>query len=358
VANAGGEAVTEGATLIVRGDGVATDCRTAADAPVSAVIDEFELWRRLGVVGRSGESERLYSPAMLADLVGVPLVAVRRWERRGALRPTKRLNRLALYDFSEARVARLLAELLAATGKLDAVDRVVDQLGRRHPGIERPLTELSLVVEGGGLLVRDGASLSEPGGQKRLEFDRAPAGECADSDGDSGAAVLTLRVPADDEEPPAVDAARGVAGELRDRGELLAAIEAQRLAMLEHGASAEDHFALAEMLYEAGDAAASRERYYTALELDADYLEARVNLGCVLGELGAPLLAIASFRGALETHPDYADAHYQLAVMLDRHGDPDEAAEHWRRFLGVAPDSPWADEARRRLGVSIETTAD
>jgi tetratricopeptide (TPR) repeat protein len=295
---------------------------------------------------------------MLAELVGVPLAAIRRWERRGALRPTKRLNRLALYDFSEARVARLLAELLAATGKLDAVDRAVDQLGRNSPSVPRPLAELSLVVEGGRLLLRDGDALSEPGGQKRLEFDRDPASDTADEGDDALVSVFALHASSDSDEVPAIDEARGMAGELRDRGELLGAIEAQRLAMLGGAASAEDHFTLAEMLYEAGDAAASRERYYAALELDGDYLEARVNLGCVLGELGAPLLAIASFRGALETHPGYADAHYQLAVMLDRHGDADEAAVHWRRFLEVAPDNPWADEARRRLGIPTETAAD
>ncbi|MGL4512323.1 MAG: tetratricopeptide repeat protein [Lacipirellulaceae bacterium] len=355
VSEAGGEVVSSGATLVVLGDGVAAgEPRSDADAPVSAVVDEVELWARLGAVGHPGNANRLYSPAMLADLVAVPLAAVRRWERRGALLPTKRINRLALYDFGEARLARLLAELLATTGKLDAVDRALDELGRRYPALVRPLAELNLVVGEGGLLVRDGDSLTEPGGQKRLDFDSTDAEELEDSGDGVARGVLPMPIAS----PPVADEARGMAGELHDRGDVRGAIEAQRLALLGGTVAADDHFTLAEMLYAAGEPGAARERYYAALELDGEYLEARVNLGCVLGELGEPQLAIAAFRGALETHEGYADAHYQLAVALDRTGEPDEGARHWRRFLEVAPDSPWGDEARRRLGLPSDDRGD
>jgi len=61
-------------------------------------------------------------------------------------------------------------------------------------------------------------------------------------------------------------------------------------------------------------------------------------------------LAEAAFRGALEYHPDYADAHYHLARLLDAANRRDEAARHWRLFMSLAPDSPWVDEARERIG--------
>ena len=63
------------------------------------------------------------------------------------------------------------------------------------------------------------------------------------------------------------------------------------------GPSAEACFALAELLYRVGDVSAARERYYMALELDEDYVEARANLGCVLAEQGQPDLAVAAFQG-------------------------------------------------------------
>jgi len=41
--------------------------------------------------------------------------------------------------------------------------------------------------------------------------------------------------------------------------------------------------------------------------------------------------------------------HYHLARTLDDLGRQKEAGAHWRRFIELAPDSPWADEARERL---------
>jgi tetratricopeptide (TPR) repeat protein len=86
-----------------------------------------------------------------------------------------------------------------------------------------------------------------------------------------------------------------------------------------------------------------------AIELDADYVEARANLGCVLAELGQQELAAAAFEGALQRHGEYPDAHYHLARILCDLSRAAEAEPHWRAFLELAPESPWADEARRRL---------
>jgi tetratricopeptide (TPR) repeat protein len=116
------------------------------------------------------------------------------------------------------------------------------------------------------------------------------------------------------------------------------------------GPNAETNFALAELLYRVGDLPAARERYACALEIDEHYVEARANLGCVFAELGQVDLAVAAFRGTLAHHSDYADAHYHLAQLLDKLGEEAEAIVHWRRFLELTPESPWAETARGRLG--------
>ena len=113
-------------------------------------------------------------------------------------------------------------------------------------------------------------------------------------------------------------------------------------------------FQLAELLYRTGDLAAARERYYIAIELDEDYVEARANLGCLLAELGQLDLAVAAFEGALRFHRDYPDAHYHLAKTLDELGQPETAEPHWYAFVALAPDNPWADEARARLGGDVD----
>ena len=42
--------------------------------------------------------------------------------------------------------------------------------------------------------------------------------------------------------------------------------------------------------------------------------------------------------------------HINHARTLDELGRRDLAEEHWQAFAAQAPDSPWADEARSRLG--------
>ena len=142
---------------------------------------------------------------------------------------------------------------------------------------------------------------------------------------------------------------RHAALDLQDEGHPAEALELWRAVLLAGPASAEDHFLAADLLYQLGDLAAARERYYMAIETDEEYDEARANLGCVLTELGDPRLAADAFRGALAHNSDFADAHYHLAHLLEQLEQPVEAREHWQAYLHLAPESSWAEEARERL---------
>ncbi|MEX0978386.1 MAG: O-linked GlcNAc transferase, partial [Pirellulales bacterium] len=139
------------------------------------------------------------------------------------------------------------------------------------------------------------------------------------------------------------------AEQLEDEGNLNAATEMVRAALAAGGPRAEVCFQLAELLYQLHDLPAARERYYMAIELDEDYVEARANLGCVLAELGERELAVSALEGALAFHDDYADAHYHLGRTLDEMSRFEQALPHWEAFVRLAPSSPWADEARERL---------
>ena len=274
---------------------------------------------------------------MLASVTGVPLSAIRRWERRGYLQPQFERQRLSCFDFSEVTVAQRLAEVLSVAGSLASVDRLVDGLKRAYPEVERPLMTTPLVVEAGKIFVRDGETLAEPGGQLLIDFD---------TDTEEMPSILSIgRSAADDDRDAAMD--------LHDGGAIEEAIETLRLAMLRTSASADDHFTLGEWLYEAGQREAARERFYASLELDAEHVEARVNLACLLAEQGQTELAVAAFRGTLESHPFYTDAHFHLAVTLQRAGQSEAANEHYRRFLEIAPESPWAEQARVELKESV-----
>lgn len=314
--------------------------QTIADAARSGVecISESELWRRLGLVESDQGVRRLYSPGMLADLIDAPVAAVRRWARRGAIRPACWVQRLAYFDFEEARVAQLLAELLRQGHTLSAIDAHVDRLASAYPAHERPLAELPLVVENGELLIRGEEPLRDVSGQRRLDFD--------DLQHDDVEEPVVLKLTAAEPQPLGQ---RELAWRLYDDGRIADAIEAFRLALLESPPTSEDHFVLAEWLYAAGQSMPARERYYAALEVDPEHLEARVSLGCVLSDLGEQELAVAAIRGAIDQHEGYADAHFHLARIHERQGDHGAAEPHWRRFLEIAPESPWAQEARDGL---------
>lgn len=328
------------------------ELRAAVEQGTVRVITETQLWQRLGFVEGEQNIHRHYTPAMLADLLGVPVSVIRRWHRRGLITPVREVRKLPYFDFQEVATARRLAELLAAGVSPQAIEKKLAALGRLLPDIERPLAQLSVIVEGKQLLLRQGDGLIESGGQLRFDFEaaaaqpsgdtaRLPAPKATPSPGSRRANLSSLATP---------EEMRTLAAEFEDEGELDLAADMYRAALAAGGPNADICFSLAETLYRLGELGAARERYYMAIELDEDYVEARANLGCVLAETEQRELAVAAFQGALAYHPDYADAHYHLARTLDELGRREEAEVHWRAFLELTVDSPWAAAASERLG--------
>ncbi len=348
--------------------------RQAVEAGTIEVIRESQLWARLGLVEASSEIHRLYTPAMLAELLRVPVAVIRRWHRRGLIVPVREVRRLPYFDFQEVATARRLAELLAAGMSPAAIERKLEAMARWLPDVARPLAQLSVIVRGREILLRQGDGLIEPGGQLRFDFEAAEAEaqdepfpladspQAAPAGAPAGHVRPGLRpepvpggIPTAVAEgkagPPSAHDLAAAAALLEEQGNLAEAAEMYRAAMAAGGPTPELCFQLAEVLYRMGDLAGARERYFMAIELDEDYVEARANLGCVLAETGQAELALAAFQGALAYHPEYADVHYHLARLLDRLDRPREAEAAWRAFLDLAPDSPWADQARNRLGL-------
>lgn len=316
--------------------------QTRIDSGEVQVMHETELWQRLGLVDSEQDVRRLYTPALLAELVGVEASVIRRWHRRGLIQPAREVHRLPYFDFAEVAVARRLAELTRAGASTQAIERAVEELQRHAPQVDRPLAELPTVVEGRQLLLWRDDVLIEPGGQRRFDFDP----QDADEDSDASPDVMRL---AHSDAPPSPQQLLAQASECEEQGELAAAIELYRAALAAGGLTPEVCFLLAELLYRCGDLSAARERYSIAIELDEDFVEARANLACVLADLGEGELALAALDGALKFHPDYSDAHYHRARLLDDAGQRDEALAHWQRFLELSPDSPWGEEARERI---------
>lgn len=319
------------------------------------VISETQLWERLGFVDGDEDIQRLYTPAMVAELLKVPVSCIRKWHRKGLIQPLKEVHRLPYFDFQEVNTARRLAEMVEGGASPSRIKRNLEQLADFLPDIDRPLAQLSVIIEGKNVLLRRDDGVVEPNGQIRLDFDHAELEEQQEAEGDEDVRLL---FPTLDSLPEEVDYSNWsfedlveLACNLEDEGNIADAIEVYRTVLISFGPKAEINFQLAELLYRQGEIEAARERYYSAIELDEEFVEARANLGCVLSELGQDELAVAAFQGALEFHTRFPDVHFHLARTLDRLKRSDEAENHWREFLKMSPESSWAAEARERLKI-------
>ncbi len=323
--------------------------RQAVEAGTVEIVTETQLWQRLGLAGGGPDLHRLYTPAMLAELLGVSLAVIRRWHRRGLIVPACEVRRLPYFDFQEVATAQRLAQLLSAGVSPRAMEKKLAGLARWLPGIDRPLAQLSVIVQGKDILLRQGDGLIEPGGQFRFDFEAAEG-------------LPAERRFARRRRNPARRGRRRVASGLggsrcaawppswRKRASCPPPRRCIGRPWPPPAPAPKSASSWPNCSTALGDLPAARERYYMAVELDEDYVEARANLGCVLAETGQRELAVAAFEGALRYHAGYADAHYHLARTLDDMGRRGEAEEHWRLFLAMAPDSPWAAAARTRLG--------
>jgi len=333
---------------------------------------------------------RLYTVAMMADLLSVPQSAVRHWLRSGLLVPARRSGPIAWFAFPQLVAGRQLTRLLRAGLSLREIDTGLRGLAPDGvPDAGRDAERI--VTDGRRLSIRRDDRLLGAGGQMQLDFYAADLLATTDAGADApatvslawdsavagwpgtvahddwlparGARPATGRAAALSIDPAVIDpddpdggGGFSTAGELLDlaadleaAGALTEAAEALRAVLQAQGPTAQIVFMLAELLYRSGDLTAARERYYTAVELDADHLEARASLGCVLAELGDHELALAALEGVLRQEPDYADAHWHLAGVLMSVGRAAESRQHLRAFLRLAPESPWATSARERL---------
>lgn len=312
------------------------------------IIGETQLWQRLGLVEPEQQIHRLYTPAMLAQLLDLPLAVIRRWHRRGLISPVREFFKLPYFDFQEVVMARRLADLVAAGASPTAIETKLKQLAEFLPEMERRISQLAVIVEGKELLLRQGEGLVEPGGQLRIDFD-AITHQSTDDEPLENNSLRIDSVQKELEQLATPNDYLELANTLEEEERLDEAIEVFRSMILAFGPSAETCFQLGDLLLRIDDLAAARERYYMAIELDAELVEARASLGCVLQKEGNLPLAVSAFQGALECYPDYPDAHFHLARTYDQMGMNEDALDHWIRFLDLAPTSPWADEAKDQI---------
>jgi len=325
------------------------------------IVSESDWLRMLQLHNDSPEVRRLYTPAMLSQVLKIPVQVIRSWERAGLIRAEKKVFRLPYFSYQEVTAARRVSELLESGVTQQQLTRSLQVLKKYLPEPGRVLEQLELLSDHRQLVIRDQHGFLDPHTRQRLfDFSRPTGQKNAEGNGsddataesDSSADVISGRFLRFD--PP-----RGTEKTSTDwmvegcrKAEIAdstAAIRCFRQALRIRPDDAEAHFYLADSLYRLGKLEAALERYLAATEHDPEYLEAWNQIGCVYAELNKWNEALQAFDESLLVFPDFAESHWHKAETLRQIKRIPEAIVHWQEYLQLDQCGPWAELAVQRL---------
>jgi tetratricopeptide (TPR) repeat protein len=102
-------------------------------------------------------------------------------------------------------------------------------------------------------------------------------------------------------------------------------------------------------MYQLGRMDEAHEHFGAAVQFEPTNALAEFNLGCVLEQLGRTPEAISHLRHSVELLPSLADAHLNLALAYEKDGQAQNAVRHLSLYVRYEPNGPWADFARSRI---------
>ena len=149
------------------------------------------------------------------------------------------------------------------------------------------------------------------------------------------------------------DAHVGLGDARAAKGDVDGAVASYQKALLYNPGNPNVHMSLGKIYYaEKGLYYESVSSYKKAIDLDPQFLEARMGLGEVYEEKGLYEDAIREYRKVVELDPRHTGGLYNLALVYEK-VDPREAIAHWERYIQVAAPLPsekdWVDVARQHL---------
>jgi tetratricopeptide (TPR) repeat protein len=276
-----------------------------------------------------------YTRREVGRILGVEPSRLRYWERLKLVQPLARWGE-RFYSFGDLVALRALQHLTSNRVPALRVRRAVRLMEQQFGGSPMPLQELRFVEQGRDVLVvtpGSGRPFSPLKQQWVLPFD-----SCAPP-----AKVHSLTGPTpEDLFQTALD--------YETSSELLPqAVESYREALLLAPDWIDAHINLGVALYQLGRVEEARAEFFAAVQLDPLNGISRYNLGCVLEEQGQIDEAIGHLRRAARAMPAHADVHFNLALAYEKRGERRLARGEWIAYLRHAPTGPWADQARGHL---------
>jgi tetratricopeptide (TPR) repeat protein len=268
-------------------------------------------------------------------------------KRVAQLRRLDLLPRDSGYTFRDLLALRAASALLDAGASVRQIRQALEALRRANPGLQQPLVEVRLVLDGSRLLAQSDRVKFDPRtGQTVLDLDTPSLEKAAAATLVTGL-VRPLAPPVEQAETWFERASEWDA----DPAQWEEAIAAYRRVVAIDPTYAAAWNNLGLLLHRLGRLDEAGKAYESALDQDATCCEAVYNLGSLAEDRDDLDEAVRCYRRALQLSPDYADAHFNLAGALARGGRADEAIAHWQRYLELDSGSPWARIARAHLEV-------
>jgi tetratricopeptide (TPR) repeat protein len=260
------------------------------------------------------------------------------WERQKLVQPA------AVYGFRELVALRTLIKLRHSRVPPQQIRRAIQALIKKLRGVEDPLTELKLYVDGKKIRVElEGHSMEAESGQLLLDFDPAELSRLLEfRPKENSRAELNQRQAAEHWFQRGLDLeATGAPAQQ--------VIEAYEKAIELDSGSAGALVNLGTIYFNARNFTLAEHYYTRATETDPEYALAHFDLGNLCDERGDRARAQEHYLAALRIAPNYADAHYNIALLYQGARQPMKAARHWMAYLKLDPSSEWAAIARREL---------
>jgi tetratricopeptide (TPR) repeat protein len=274
---------------------------------------------------------RAYSTRQVAGLVGESQQRVRAAARAGIVSPSKTSRGRLRFSFQDLVFLRSAKALEKRAVDVRRIWRALRALRAALPA-ERPLSSVRVICANRRIFVRDANTSWEPESGQAL-FDFATIDSPSSTNGaepqPNTATVVTTH---------SADYwfARGL--KLDRQGIDDDAMHAYCRAIDIDADCVDARINLGRLLHTARRHSEAEACYRAALELEPSHAIAAFNLGVVLEDQGANDAAIEQYSNALELDPSLPDAHYNLARLYGWRGDLERAARHLARFRALSND--------------------
>jgi tetratricopeptide (TPR) repeat protein len=277
-----------------------------------------------------------YSRAETQRIVGLGENELQYWERLRLVRPRVRWRK-RYYSFGDLVALRAIRQITDCCVPARRLHRAVRAFECRLGGLQHPLEHLRFIVHGRHIAVippgEDAAPIEPLSGQFLFSFGGALAkGNLREIPVRSAQPWFEAALALDD-----------------DPGSCAEAVQLYLRVLEIEPDWVEARVNLAVAHYRLGNIDQAVHGLEQALDWDSAHPVAHFNLGCLLDERGATDDAIDHFRSTIRSMPTHADARFNLAALYEKKGRSDLALEHWRAYLHLDPSEEGARYARARL---------